>query len=335
MTFIWGMRSNLLIRLRGRELVCYNDGRYQSFMCRPDIQRELFPVPLDLPSTFAFSQSSLQSYVNCPRRFWLAYVEQLSWPALEAAPYDAHEQMMRQGRQFHQLVERAEAGLSTDLLTEGLDYPLDEWFESYLRHRPADLPTDVVEVERVLSAPLAVEGGQYRLAARYDMIAVGGDGEDRRAVILDWKTTKRVTRRSMLRQRMQTLVYPFVLVEASAGLPWGPLAPEQVEMRYWFTAAPAEAETFRYDSAKHADIRDRFGQILNEILRGEKVRDFPKVPDTDENRKRYCSYCIYRSHCDRGTVAGDLEAYDEEEFSDVDLERELEFTLEEVQELAF
>ena len=292
-------------------------------------------MPLELPSTFAFSQSSLQSYVNCPRRFWLAYVEQLSWPALEAAPYDAHEQMLRQGQQFHQLVERAEAGLPTELLTEGLDYPLDEWFESYLRHRPADLPTEVVEVERVLSTPLAVEGGRYRLAARYDFIAVGGDGADRSAVILDWKTNKRVTRREILKQRMQTFVYPFVLVEASAGLPWGPLAPEQVEMRYWFTAAPAESVALRYNSDQHADNRDRFVQILNEILRGEQEADFPKVPDTDKNRKRYCSYCIYRSRCDRGTEAGDLEEYDEEDFADVDLERVLEFTLEEVQELAF
>ena len=203
--------------VEGREPVCYNDERCEWPIGRLSMQREWFAVPLELPSTFAFSQSSLQSYVNCPRRFWLAYVEQLSWPALEAAPYDAHEQMLRQGQQFHQLVERAEAGLPTELLTEGLDYPLDEWFESYLRHRPADLPTEVVEVERVLSAPLAVEGGRYRLAARYDFIAVGGDGADRRAVILDWKTNRRVTRREMLKQRMQTLVYPFVLVEASAG----------------------------------------------------------------------------------------------------------------------
>jgi hypothetical protein len=291
-------------------------------------------VPLELPSTFAFSQSSLLSFANCPRRFWLAYVEQLSWPALEAAPYDEHEQLMRLGGQFHQLVERAEAGLSTDLLTEGLDHPLDGWFESYLRHRPADLP-ESVEVERVLSVPFATATGQYRLAARYDLLAVGGEGARRRAVILDWKTNQRLTRRSILQQRLQTIVYPFVLVEASAGLPWGPLSPEQVEMRYWFTAAPADAVTFGYSSALHADNRDRFVQILNDILNGEREADFPKVPDTDENRKRFCSYCIYRSRCDRGTEAGDLEEYDEEEFSDVDLERALEFTLEEVQELAF
>ena len=315
--------------------MCYNDGSCEKPFGLMEIQRERFTVSLKLPSTFAFSQSSLQSYVNCPRRFWLAYVEQLSWPALEASPYDEHEQLLRLGWQFHQLVEREAAGLPTDLLTEGLDYPLDEWFESYLRHRPADLPTEVVEVESVLSAPLAVEAGQYRLVARYDLIAVGGEGADRRAVILDWKTNKRVTRRSTMQQRMQTLVYPYVLVEASAGVPWGPLAPEQVEMHYWFTAAPAEAISFGYNRELHTANRAKFEQLLNEILSGEREKNFRKVADTDENRKRFCGYCIYRSRCDRGVVAADLDEYDEEEFSDEDLERALDFTLEDVQELAF
>ena len=51
-------------------------------------------MPLSLPATFAFSQSSLQAYANCPRRFWLAYVEQLPWPALETKPFDAYEEQI-------------------------------------------------------------------------------------------------------------------------------------------------------------------------------------------------------------------------------------------------
>ena len=291
-------------------------------------------MPLELPPTFAFSQSSLQSFANCPRRFWLAYVEQLSWPAIEVAPYDEHEELMKLGAQFHQLVERAEAGLSTDLLTEGLDHPLDGWFESYLRHRPADLP-ESVEVERVLSVPFATATGQYRLAARYDLLAVGGEGARRRAVILDWKTNQRLTRRSILQQRLQTIVYPFVLVEASAGLPWGPVTPEQVEMRYWFTAAPTEAVIFHYSSDLHTANRASLLRLLDQILSGEEEADFPKVADTEENRRRFCNYCVYRSRCDRGIGAGALDELEETEFLDIDLESALEFTLEEVEELAF
>ena len=75
--------------------------------------------------------------------------------------------------------------------------------------------------------------------------------------------------------------------------------------------------------------------FLNEILSRKRERDFPKVADTEENRRRFCGYCIYRSRCDRGIAAGDLEEYDEEAFAEEDLERALEFTLDDVQELTF
>ena len=64
-----------------------------------------------LPETFAFSQSSLQAFTDCPRRFWLAYVEQLPWPAVEASPVQEYEEHMRQGALFHRLIERAEIGM--------------------------------------------------------------------------------------------------------------------------------------------------------------------------------------------------------------------------------
>ena len=282
-----------------------------------------------LPDTFAFSQSSLQAYEDCQRRFWLAYAEQLPWPAIEASPVQEYEQLMRLGANLHLLIQRAEIGIDTEQLAFGLEQPLAGWFDAYLRHRPADLPTTFVEAERVLTIPLA----GYRLAAKFDLIAAEPDG---RVVIMDWKTSRQRTEPGILRRRMQTLVYPYVLVEASKGLPWGPVQPEQVEMRYWFTAAPGQPVIFRYDRAQHEAAHAQLQQTVATILAGHNEADFPKVLDTDANRKRFCSYCIYRSRCNRGITAGDLtELMDTEEFFAVDLEAALEFTLEDVQELHF
>lgn len=282
-----------------------------------------------LPETFAFSQSSLQAYEDCPRRFWLAYVEQLPWPAIEAAPVQEYEQLMRLGANLHLLIQRAEIGIDPAQLAFGLDQPLAGWFDAYVRHRPADLPNTFVEAERVLTIPL----GNYRLAAKFDLLTADADG---RVVIIDWKTARQRTEPGVLRRRMQTLVYPYVLVEASAGLPWGPVQPEQVEMRYWFTAAPGQPVSFRYDRAQHDATHALLQQIVGNILAGHTEADFPKAPDTEVNRKRLCSYCIYRSRCNRGVTAGDLtELVDTEEFFAVDLESALEFTLADVEELAF
>lgn len=303
-----------------------------------------------IPPTFTFSQSSLQAFADCPRRFWLAYVEQLPWPAIEASPVQEHEALMRQGEHFHRLVQRAEIGIDPASVGAALTAPLTAWFDAYRTHRPADLPTQFVEIERVLSVTVAAHAAgetgdadsisnppisppSIRLAAKYDLIAAEPGG---RVVIVDWKTARRRSDPSTLRQRWQTIVYPYVLVEASAGLPWGPVRPEQVEMRYWFTAAPAQPVSFRYDAAQHDANQRRLARLLTEIVAGETESDFPKVADTPTNRRRFCAFCIYRSRCNRGDAAGDLEELDDAEaFFAVDMERALEFTLADVEELAF
>ncbi|MCB0114699.1 MAG: PD-(D/E)XK nuclease family protein [Caldilineaceae bacterium] len=290
-------------------------------------------MTLDLPTTFAFSQSSLQAYSDCARRFWLAYVQRLPWPAVEAGPVHEYEEQMRRGSAFHQVVQRAETGLDLDLLAARLqDDDLLRWFDAYRRHRPAQLPDQHVEVERILSVPFGSEDGVYRLAAQYDLIAAEKDG---RAVIVDWKTNQHPTRRNILHQRLQTIVYPFVLVEASESLPWGPVEPEQVEMIYWFAEAPESPEIFRYSADQHAVNRTRLQALVREILSGDVEADFPLVPDTEQNRRRLCDYCVYRSRCDRGETAGPITQIEDVEFFTVDLEQALEFTLDEVEELAF
>jgi hypothetical protein len=323
-------------------------------MVAPHTRHSITDPPL--PEGFAFSQSSLQAYTDCARRFWLAYVEQLPWPAIEASPVQEHEALVRLGSTFHRLVQRAEVGLDPELLAARLEPPLTGWFDAYLRHRPADLPGEFVEVERTLSIPFPHFGfsiadfgdetasssrqnpkskiqNSYRLAAKYDLIAAEADG---RVVIIDWKTTGKRTEPAILRQRLQTLVYPYVLVMASANLPWGLIEPEQVEMRYWFTAAPGQPAIFRYDRAQHEATHARLHSLLEAILAGRGEGDFPKAPDTPHNRRRLCAFCVYRSRCNRGILAGEIdEVGDTDDFFAVDLKSALEFTLDDVPELAF
>lgn len=297
------------------------------------------PTAIPLPDEFAFSQSSLQAYVDCARRFWLTYVRQLPWPAVEATPVAQHEHLMRMGAAFHRLIQRAEIGIDPEAIAVDLEDPLDLWFAAYRQARPADLPTTLVEAEHSMSMRLAADDSPgapaFRLFALYDLLAVE-PGE--RAVIVDWKTSRRRPDPTHLRQRLQTRIYPFLLVEAARDLPWGPLRPDQVEMRYWFTAAPEQPITFRYDAAQHAENWDYIRRLLREILSGQGEDDFLPLPDTEANRARFCRYCVYRSRCDRGDVAGDLTEHDEfVDFDDLDAvaPEALDFTLNDVQELAF
>jgi hypothetical protein len=286
-----------------------------------------------LPDDFVFSQSNLQTYADCPRRFWLSYVQRLPWPAAEASPVQEYEYIMRLGSAFHRAVQRAEIGIPPEFIAPQLDEPLDEWFASYLQHRPRDLPTTIVQTESVLAMPFQVGGGPiFRLIAKYDLLTIE---PAQRAIIIDWKTSRRRTEPSTLRQRLQSQVYPYLLVEASAQLPWGPIAPEQVEMRYWFTAAPDEPVILRYDATQHAANRQLLQRLVAQILAGEDEADFPKLPDTDANRQRFCAYCTYRSRCDRGILAGDIHEVADEEAMTFDPTSSVEVRLDDIPEIAF
>ena len=157
-----------------------------------------------------------------------------------------------------------------------------------------------------------------------------GDG-----IIVDWKTNRKRTAPATLRQRLQSQIYPYLLVEAGQNMPWGPLLPSQVEMRYWFTAAPDEPTRLPYDAAQHAANHQLLQRIIGQILASRDIEDFPLVPDTDANRARLCAYCAYRSRCDRGIVPGNLD--DLADLDDLihDPTGDLEFSLEDIPELAF
>jgi hypothetical protein len=286
-----------------------------------------------------FSQSSLQAFDDCARRFWLAYVERLAWPAPEASPVGEHELLMRTGSYFHRLVERTENGVPAEIERTALPDPLDDWFDAYLRHRPRDLPTDFVRTEYLLSTPFVLppKAGQPQppttLVAKFDLLAHASDG---RTIIVDWKTSRKRTDDAILRRRLQTIVFLFVLVEASAGLPWGPIEPEQVEMRYWFTAAPTQPSIIRYDTHQHATNRQRIESLITTIYSGRTQSDFPMAEDTPQNRARYCNYCVYRSHCGRGITAGSLDdAIDSEELFTPEADSPLDVAWDSVPEIAF
>jgi hypothetical protein len=308
------------------------------------MQYRPFVLPTEsplLPEDFAFSQSSLQAYADCPRRFWLTYIERLPWPAVEASPVQEHELLMRLGAQYHRLVQRAELGLDPDELEQDLPAPLDGWFAAYRAYRPADLAGAQVEVERDLSIQFEVAqpGGPpalVRLAAKYDLIAATQDG---RFIIIDWKTSNRRGDPVHLLRRLQSVVYPFVLVEAAPYLGWGAIAPEQVEMRYWFTAAPTQPVVLPYGSRQHTANRQRITALLDAILAGSSRDHFPLAPDSEATRRWLCRFCTYRSRCNRGVEAGDLDDLNQiagvEDLIPETAAASLDFGLDDIAELAF
>jgi len=272
---------------------------------------------MTLPSPFTFSQSSLQDYFDCPRRFQLRYVDRLSYPAVEAEPALENEKRIEQGQLFHRLAQQHFLGLPTDKLARLAASPdLTRWWDNFISAFPRPAALGASYPEAALSAPI----GNHRLLAKYDLVAV----KDGKATIYDWKTYHKRPKNEWMAVRMQTRVYRYLLAVAGVSLNHGEsILPENIEMVYWYTDFPAEPVTFAYDAAQLKRDSSALEKLINEI---EARSEFEK---TDDEKK--CAYCPYRSYCARGAKAGDWRDAE----SEAEALETFDINFEQVAEIAF
>jgi len=235
-----------------------------------------------------------------------------------------NERYMRQGALFHRLLQQFWLGVPAERLAKLIhDEDLGRWWDHFLQDKLVQegLSTKGFHYPEISSsAPL--EG--YRLVAKFDLLRMGDQGT---VTIYDWKTARKRPRRDWLQERLQTRVYPYLLVRAGTQLNGGEqLHPDQVEMIYWFADFPDQPEHFKYNRQQFEQDEAYLTGLLQEIL--------GLVPDAFglTSQIERCAFCVYRSLCDRGEQAGtlgesagELEGEVEDIFLDFDQIAEIEF----------
>jgi hypothetical protein len=274
---------------------------------------------LDPLTHFEFNQSSLQDYTDCRKRFQLRYLQRVAWPAIQAEPAREFERHIQRGDRFHRLVQQYLVGVPEARLARMAEADEDEnlqrWWQNFLDSIPAQL-VGKRHVEVTLQAPL----DSFRLVAKYDLVLLHPEG---RAVIYDWKTATHRPSRASLLARLQTRVYPYVLAQAGAALNAGkPLAPEQIEMIYWFAEPGQAAETLAYTPERCQADADYLRTLV------EEIRTLPANEFGMSSSEKPCAYCVYRSLCNRGVQAGEMVGEEEEP-----MPADINFDLEQIGEI--
>lgn len=280
-----------------------------------------YPLPesAKLPVPFVFSQSSLQDYSDCPRRFYLRHLVQMVWPAVESEPAAEYERRQQEGLLFHRLVQQDVLGVPPENLSRLASGPdLGRWWQNY-RSASLGLEGHATYSELTLSSRVDT----HRVIAKFDLVAI----KDHQALIYDWKTYARRPREEHLAARWQTRIYRLLMADAGAGLNGGtPFAPDRIKMIYWFAEFPAEPAHFTYDQAQIQRDRSALASIVAEISAASAAREFPMT----EDRNR-CRFCSFRSFCDRGRNAGDWR----EAETDMQPEAIFDLNLEQIPEIEF
>ena len=265
------------------------------------------------------SQSSLQDYMDCAQRFKLRYLDRLSYPAAETEPTLENEKHQQEGEYFHRLIQQHLIGIPAQQIAKFANTPdLQKWWVNFQNDKDLSGLKDMAGLypEATLSAPL----GKHRLLAKYDLIAI----QNGKAIIYDWKTYRKRPRNEWLVARMQTRVYRALLVQAGAHLNNGrPFEPEQIEMIYWFADFPQDPARFPYNSAQFQRDWDTLLKLSDEVATASSY------PLTEDRQK--CLFCTYRSYCERGIRAGDMEQAEAER----EAEELFDVNFEQIGEIAF
>ena len=231
------------------------------------------------------SRGRLQTFLACQRKFQLRHVEQVAWPTLREAGESA--ELIAKGEQFHQLLHRHFLGMATppEVLNE-LPEEVQGWWRTFAQHGPK-----LQAGQRPLpELTLTVGVGGLSLLARFDLLVVGEDF----VRIYDWKTGKPRSE-TALRQDWQTRLYMALAVAGGQAFQRPHLAPEQVQMTYWYAQRPRESITLRYSTAEHernwGEIQALVGQIEGQL------DQTGRWPLTDNLAT--CQTCPYRTYCGR------------------------------------
>jgi hypothetical protein len=264
-----------------------------------------------LMEVLQFSATSLQDFVDCQRRFQLRHLWEVAWPAPETDAPGEQETYARLGRELHGLIHQHLLGFPVETLSDFTRDPeLDRWWQAYLAYAPA-LGNARVIPEVALSISLC----GHRLVARYDAIVMSDEDsvEQPRFTIFDWKTYRRRPTRQWLASRLQTRIYPLVLVQAGMRLNDGqPIRPGDIEMRYWLAGHAAQVEAFVYNQAAYeSDLKyaeDLTRQVVRRVEEAASRSALDEPWALTDNWQR-CRFCVYRSLCKRGVVGGPLGQY--------------------------
>ncbi len=275
-----------------------------------------------LPTTFIFSQSNLQDYVDCPRRFYLKHLLKLAWPSIESEPVQENEHFRLQGERFHKMIHQLVIGIPVEKISSmNADIVLTSWWENFLASQKDLLENQTSRLFPEFTLSTLYAG--YRLLAKYDLLQSSADGT---FVIYDWKTYRNRPRRERLAAKLQTRLYLFIL--SSSANPAHKLS-GNLKLIYWYANFPSQPEIFTYSPAQYQQDSQYLERLILSIEQaaGEDSEEtFPLTLNAER-----CLFCVYRSLCDRGTRAGDETSGEE-----ADLASSLEdFDFEQISEVEF
>ena len=152
-----------------------------------------------ISSDFTFTQSNLQTFNYCRRRFYLRYIRKLIWPA-QLVNDPQYAQDRDAGVRFHQIVHQHFLGLDAALLRKVAeadpDPRLSAWLADFLTSQMPLLDGELFP-EALFNTSIA----NHPLGAKVDLLQIKAGV----VKIFDWKTSRQLPNLAALKKQVRDL----------------------------------------------------------------------------------------------------------------------------------
>jgi hypothetical protein len=273
------------------------------------------------PLSLSFNQSNLQNFKECPRRFQLKHLKEISWPAATSMPLSEFERVIHLGNQFHHLAHQYFVGIKPELIHASIqDADLVEMWNNFYGFAKSLSGFDLFSEQTLHTL---INGNT--IIAKFDLIVKKAD----QYIIFDWKTSQHIPPLSYLSDRVQTLLYPYIFyISGSELFGDAQIEPSQILFNYFYPLSSDPVVSFPYSEKIHKEFTSTLVDFIDKITSlHNSDNNFPLT--TDQSK---CNLCQFRSICNRGIDAADLNSidlYDWEDLSDI------QFDIDNIKELEF
>ncbi len=227
-----------------------------------------------------YSQSALDVFLSCKRRFRYRYLDGLYWPK-DWGVESKQKEMIETGRRFHLLAQRY---YNLEIEPElDADSELKKWFDNLKRFLPAKN-----QCRWWAEQELRSNQNNLRLLAKFDLIAIPENSK--RIIIYDWKTGHKKLDCTKLAETTQTKLYLYQLAKAGQQIEKSfPIKPENISLIYWNPRFPDLSCQYAYHEKQFVADFNYLSDVIQKIMEAD---EFPLTDKLDT-----CRYCEYRPIC--------------------------------------
>lgn len=236
---------------------------------------------------FYYSQTSLNIFKTCPLKFKFKYIDNISWKRDDFIGGEYYDNI-ETGLDFHLICERYFSKVPIGQLGENQD--LIKWTDLLKKAFPLyNENTYLTEYE------MKMESNSLKLQAKYDLLIIKPDGKIK---IYDWKTENRKLSLKEMENRMQTLVYLYVIAENAERLFGFKIKFEDISMTFWQPQYKSSFLNINYSKHKHDENEEYLKKLITSINSYNFNYDF--------NKELYisrCRFCEFNYLCNRQKIS--------------------------------